>query len=179
MTIHAELQNLNQSSPWVELYTLDASSLGGSVYYFSPQCYPDGSLVVWQGNTYVFIPIMTSGWEVIGSTSQGGTSQPTPQLQISNTNKVLLTAVVALGNLVGAKLTRHRTFQKFLDGQPSADSTQYIGPDVYYINQKTAHNKNSITFQLVNPIDMPGKMLPGRQVLKDGPYKFPGVLVWR
>lgn len=179
MTIEVELQNINQPSPLVDLYTLDASMLGGSTYYFTSNYYPGGTSVVWQGNTYLFIPIQSAGWEVLGSTSQGSASQPTPTFTISNVNKILLTAVVALGNLVGAKLTRYRTFQKFLDGQGSADPTQYIGPDIFYINQKTSHTKNAISFQLINPIDMPGKMLPGRQILKDGQFAFPGVVVWR
>lgn len=179
MTVQTELQNINQTSPWVELYILDCSTIGGTTYYFTPNYYPTGSAVVWQGNTYTFIPIQSAGWEIAGATSQGGATQPTPTISISNVNKTLLTAVVALGNLVGAKLTRYRTYQKFLDGQPSADPTQYIGPDIFYVNQKTGHNKNVITFQLINPIDMPGKMLPGRQVLKDGAYRFPGVLVYR
>lgn len=179
MTINSELSKINQDSGLVELFTLDCSSLGGATYYFTSNYYTDGSVVEWQGNTYTFIPIQSSGWETLGSTNQGAATQPTPSITVSNVNKVLLTAVVSLGNIVGAKVTRYRTFQKFLDGQPSADSTQYVGPDVYYVNQKTTHTKNQITFQLINPIDMPGKQLPARQVLKDGLYPFPGVLVYR
>jgi|ERR1035437_8456522 lambda family phage minor tail protein L len=179
MTIRSELQTLDQGVPLVDLYNLDLTSLGGTVYYFTSTCYPDGTQVVWQYHTYLFIPIQSTGWEVMGSTTQGSASQPTPTITISNANKVLLTAVVAMGNLVGAKLTRYRTFQKFLDNQSAADQTQYLGPDIFYINQKTSHTKHAISFQLINPIDMPGKQLPGRQVLKDGAAAFPGVLVWR
>lgn len=179
MTIRAELQLLNQTSPWVEMYILDCSSLGGSIYYFSPSVYTTGTAITWQGQVYTFIPIASSGWEIRGGTAQGGGSQPTPTITVSNVNKILLNAVVTLGDIVGAKLTRYRTFQKFLDGQPSANTTEYIGPDVFYINQKISHTHDAISFQLVNPIDSPGKMLPGRQVLKDGPNPFPGVLIYR
>lgn len=178
-TIIEELQLLNQSSPYIELYELDCTALGGLTYHFTNNLYENGTQVVWQGNNYTFIPIQSTGWEIMGGTANGSTSQPTPTITVSNVNKILLNAVVTLGDIVGAKLTRYRTFQKFLDGQPAEDSSEFLGPDVYYINQKVAHNNSIISFQLINPIDLPGKYLPGRQILKDAPDGFPGVLVYR
>lgn len=175
MTIRSELQVLEKTSPVVELYTLDCSGIGGTIYYFTPNVYPDGTPVVWKTHSYTFIPIATEGWQVSGGTSSGSTTQPTPTLTISNVNKILLNAVVTLGDITGAKLTRYITLQKFLDGQPSADQTQFIGPDVYYVYAKTAHNRNSITWQMINPIDAPGKFLPVRQALRT---TFPGLTPW-
>lgn len=171
-TINQELQNLDQTSGLCELHILDCTNLGGSIYRFSPNCYADGTQIVWQGYPYIHIPIQSSGWDL----TSGGT-QPQPQISISNVSRILLQAVVNLGDIAGATYLRYRTFAKYLDGEIEADATQYIGPDSYIIGKKVVHNKNIITFQLASIIDLPGRKIPARQVLKD--KGFPGVSIYR
>lgn len=169
----SELHQLHQTSPFIELYTIDATHLNGSVYRFTPNVLASGSYVVFQTNTYIALPIMTDGWEL---TATG--AQPRPTLAISNVNKILLDAVVTQGDLVGAKVTRMRTFAKFLDGEPTADPNAYIDPvDVYYIEQKVAHNNKIISWQLASPVEAFGQKLPRRQFLKD--VGFPGISRYR
>ena len=170
----ADLQNLSQSSALVDLYILDASAIGGSIYHFTAHVMPNYSPVAFGGQTYTAIPIQTTGWDF---TATG--PAPKPTLAIANPLKVLLGAVISLKDLVGAKLTRIRTFEKYLDGGSSPDSSKFIGPDVYFVEQKTVHDNTLIQWQLTSVIDRMGMRLPRRQVLKDPtpqtPEGFPGV----
>lgn len=167
-TPNTDLVNLNQTSGFVELFVLDCTALGGSVYRFTNNTTAAGGSLSFGSVTYSAMPITTDGWDF---TSTGTTPKPT--LTISNVNKTLLGAVQSLGDLVGAKMTRYRTFEKYLDSGSSPDGTKYIGPDVYIVEQKTAHNKNLIQWQMTSIIDRMGMKIPRRQVLKD--KGFPGV----
>lgn len=171
MTIQQTVLNLDITSGFVELYILDCSNIGGSIYHFSPNLNADGTGVIWGGITYSPISISTNGWEI----SAAGT-QFKPTISISNVNKVLLTSVITLGDIIGAKLTRIRTFATFLDAGATPDTSQFFPADIYFIDQKTSHDHTLITWQLSSIIDRFGMQLPGRQVLKD--YGFPGVGVY-
>lgn len=166
MTIETEIHKQHQSSPLVELFTLDCSSIGGLTYRFTNHFAESGS-VAFNGLTYTSLPIAATGYEL---TTSG--TQPRPTLTVSNVTSVLLNAVITLGDIVGCKVSRIRTYEKFLDGQPTTDTTQYLGPDVYFIEQKSSHTKTAITWQLASSLDRLGTMLPRRQVLKS---EFPGI----
>lgn len=161
MPIAQDLQNQHQTSPLIELYTLDCSNLGGSVYRFTPMFAESGS-VSFQGQQYFSIPIQTEGWEV---TSSG--TQPRPTLQVSNTHGAVLNAVITLGDIVGAKVTRLRTYEKYLDGMPEADANMHLRPDVLQVEQKTSHTNTHIAWQLSTILERLGTKLPRRQILKD------------
>lgn len=167
-TPYSDLQNLNQNSAFIELFELDATAIGGTLYRFTPNVSEAGGSMSFAGNLYTAIPIVTTGWDF---TSAG--APPKPTLSISNVNKTLLSAVISMGDLVGATLTRRRTFERFLDGSAEADGTMFLGPDTYVIEQKTQHNKNLITWQMTSIIDRLGMRIPRRQILKD--KGFPGV----
>ena len=166
-----ELRKLHQTSPFIELFKLDCSAIGGATYHFTPNVTSSGGSIAFGGITYLPLPIQTTGWEF---TANGTQARPT--LTVSNVNQTLLNAVVTLKDLRNARVVRTRTFEKFLDGQPTADSTAYINPvDVYYVFQKTAHNKNVITWVLANEMEAFKQRVPARQFLKDGPGGFPGI----
>jgi lambda family phage minor tail protein L len=180
-TIYSDLQQLSQPSPWVSLFTLDTTALGGTIYRFTPNIYANGTYLSFANNTYMPLPMDFTGWEVMASTTGGQGAMPRPQLSVSNANKTLLAVVISLGDLVGATLTRVRTFQKYLDGQPNANTAQIIGPDVFTIAQKTSHTNQQIVWQMTNPMDIPTAKLPARQILKDPSTLsagFPGVQVY-
>ena len=161
-TIQTDLVELNQTSGFIELYELDATVLGGGIWHFTNNVDVNGNSVLFGNTFYMALPIKTEGWDF---TSTGQTPKPT--LTVSNVNKTLLGAVSTLGDLVGAKLTRYRTYEKYLASGSSPDGSKYIGPDVYLIEQKVGHNKNFITWQMTSIIDRMGMKLPRRQVLKD------------
>lgn len=134
-----------------------------------------GPTIKWQGTIYTPFPIETTGF-----INNGTTAAPAkPTLSVSNANQFLLASVLSLGDLVGAKLTRWRTFSRFLDGQSDADPNAHFIPDVFLIDQKTSHTKNAIQWSLVSPMDRQGMLLPKRQILKDqttsSDVYFPGV----
>lgn len=174
-TVSAELYKLQQTSGFIELFTLDATTIsGGSIYRFTNHPDSVGGGLTYSGVTYQPFPISTSGWEY---SNTGGTIAR-PSISISNVNKTILSAVINLGDLVGAKFTRIRTYAKFLDGAANANTSAYIGPDVYYINQLTYMDNEIITFELANSLDRMGMLFPRRLVLKDPSVKnlyAPGV----
>lgn len=171
--INPELQKSEQGSAFVELYSVDATAFGGSLYYFCNQKNISGGNVVFGGITYQAMPIQVTGWDL---SSTGTSAKPT--LSISNLSKVLLAAVISQGDLVGAKVTRTRTFAKFLADGATPNATAFIGPDKMVIEQKTFHDRSMIQFQLSSVMDRMGMKLPRRQVLKDANHlgcAFPGV----
>lgn len=145
----------------VSLFRLDASSAGGQVYYFC-QGATGGVPVTFSGATYTPIDIEFQGMEI-----NAGGVLPTPTMQISNTNGYIQDLVNTYGDIIGCELRRVRTFKRFLDGQPEADPSAFIGPDVFRIEQKTNENAVFIEWSLSAAIDQEGKMLPGRVVLRD------------
>lgn len=180
-TIQTNTSVLHSSDGFVDLYVLDASNLGGSVYHFSPQSYSDGTLLSWGGQSYQVMPIGIDSAELMAKP----TTLPRPTLTISNVGAPLISAIVALGDLVGAKLIHYRTKVSYLDGQANADTTRYQGPTIWYIFQKVVQTNQTIQFALASVLDRPGLMFPIRQVLKDpninppdGIY-FPGVQPYR
>lgn len=163
--------------PLVELFYLDTRMCGpqGLEYYFTPMTEYIGphtgqpeDYIRFGGVVYTPFPIVTKGWEY----SFDG-APPKPTLMISNATKFLQAAVIQMGDLVGAKLIRTRTFMNFLDGQPDADIGQYFPRDIYYIDQKTMHNKNVIEWSLLSSVERGGVMLPLRQLLPE--KGFPGI----
>lgn len=179
--INTKLSVLHSSDGLVDLYVVDASALGGSVYHFSPQSYSDGSLLTWGGQAYNLCPIGIDGFEVKSDAS----SFPRPTLTINNTGGgPLLSAVSALGDLVGATVTHYVTKVSYLDGQSDASTSEYKGPFIWRIISRAMDNQ-TITFTLADPLDLQGMMFPIRQILidqgvnqPDGIY-FPGVAPYR
>jgi lambda family phage minor tail protein L len=166
-TLIEELQALDGSSPLIELYTLDCTPLGGAVVHFTNTESTAGTSISFGGVAYTPIPLQTAGWEF---TSTG--NQPSPTITISNVSRQLLSYTVTLGDLVGARLTKIVTVGRFLDDGDTPDSSQFLGPEVYVIDQKTAHTNQFITWQLVGVLNQVNQYLPRRQVLRKD---FPGV----
>lgn len=172
----SNLSSLNGLGNYIELYDLDCTNIGGAFYRFTANTFADAtsnSVVYWQGNQYTAIPLETRGWE-----APSGSSAPArPTMRVSNVKQVMLPAVIALGDIVGAKVTRWRTFTKYLDGQPSADPTCYFAPVTYYVQQMRELTQEYIEWQLASYLDREGIKLPREQVLRD--VNAPGVSIYR
>lgn len=149
----------------ITLFDLDASALGGDVLHFTTSAY-DTSAIQWRGNTYSPMPVEADGWE------WGGDSLPTPKLRVANVNSVIGAMVIAYGDLLGATVTRWKTFDRFLDGQPDADPDFYIQKDVYRIERKSSHNRRAIEWELAAAMDHAGRKIPGRQVLRTCGWRY-------
>lgn len=171
MKVRADIQSFAPGAI-VELYELDTTVVGGTdVLRFTPHGPNElGGDIVWGGRTYVRLPIEASGFARSG---QG--ALPRPKLAMANVTG--LVGAVA-DSLIGAKLTRTRTFVKYLDainfasGNPSADPNQWIDREIWFVDRKSVENKVVVEFELAAAFDLAGVMLPRRQIVQN-------VCAWR
>jgi lambda family phage minor tail protein L len=167
-TITAEGNKLSPDT-YMELFDFDASIIGGTLSHYTNT--PTDSLnpILWRGNSYYPLP-----FEVTGVESRGdGTASARPHIAISNVNKFLMAAILSLGDLIGMRVTRWRTFYKYTDAGSSPNSLMYYPLDTWIITKKVAMSKNGIQFEMSSPLDRPGLKLPRQLILRD--QGFPGV----
>jgi len=144
---------------------------------------------IWFGGVkYVAAPIQASGFEV----STKGTL-PRPKLSLTvNTEGVEFISILKnlmkdLGDLSNAKVTRIRTFSKYLDYQNfyvtngdgskatpertiveripddlTPDPNATLPKDIYYIDRKSMEDKQSLEFELSSILELDGMVLPSR-----------------
>ena len=162
MTVKADLQKLEPGS-LIELLELDATVLGGDVAYFHGHAQTEA--IWWQGNQYVGWPIKAEGFEITGE------KQPVPKLAVGNVNGSISALCMYYDDLVGAKITRRRTFAQYLDavnfpdGNPTADPTQGFPDDVWFIERKSGESSDAVEFELASALDFAGVQLPRRQII--------------
>lgn len=157
--IKADIQRLDVGSSLVSLYALDASAIGGAVYYFTPMT-DGGKPVVFNGITYYPLPVEITGMEVTGDGRL-----PRPRMRVGNVLLTFVGLVNACNDAVGAKVTRLRTFAKYIDGHSAADANAQFPADVFYIEQKISQNKELIEWELVTPLDIGNMMIPRFQAI--------------
>jgi lambda family phage minor tail protein L len=145
----------------VELFTFDATPIGGSIYNFTQGRHTATSLA-FNGVTYFPMDVEAEGWEW-----SGRGPLPTPTLRVSNVNRVFQSLVLTYDDLVDCIVTRIKTFSRFLDGQADADPTQHYPIDVYSIERKVSMNRLMIEWELASLLDHEGKPLPARTVVRD------------
>lgn len=147
----------------------DEDRWAGAIYDYKSD--PEGtkwlSDIIWQGEVFVAAPINTDGIEV---RSDGRASNPT--LAISNTlgGNPYAVSVLCLqyGDFAGSKLTIITTMAKFLDdanftyGNP--DQSDEHKKSVWFIEQKTEEDRETVKFELSNPIDLEGLRIPSREI---------------
>ena len=172
MGILADIQTLEPGAR-VELFELDATSILGDHLFFHG--YPQASPIFWQGNAY-----MPWAIEAQAFARDGSGQQPSPTLTVGNIGVdingnplagVISSMCMLLDDMVGAKIIRHVTLAQYLDaanfpeGNPSADPTQELPQEIWYIEQKTSETSASVEFMLSNALDFNGVQLPQRQIL--------------
>jgi lambda family phage minor tail protein L len=163
--VAAEVQRLSTDA-LVHLYTLDATGIGIDLVLRWTPSVIDGSTVPralsFDGIQYTPYPIEAEGFEW-----RGKGPAPRPRVRVSNIGNVAGSLIVGYDDLVGAKVTRLRTFARFLDGFPNADPTSFIEPDVWFIERKVTHNPVQIEWELSSILDQQGRRLPGRQCMRE------------
>jgi lambda family phage minor tail protein L len=155
--ITADVQLLEPGN-LVELFEVDCTEMGGDLLRF--HAHLQSGPIVWQGNTYSAWPISASGFERTGSATQ-----PSPTITVGNVDGSISALCIALADLVGAKVKRHRTLVKYLDGQPGADPTAEMPVELWVIEQKTGETNLQVEFTLSSVLDFSGRQLPARQVV--------------
>lgn len=169
MTISADLQSSTPGN-LVVLYSLDTGPIGGSdILSFFTDVNPLGNTLRWGAVDHVRFPIEATGFE---RTSQG--TIPRPKLIVANINGQIGNFGRLYGGLEGAKLTRTRTFLKYLDASnfpggvnPSADPNQYIDKEIWFIARRATENRIFIEYELAASFDLGEVKLPRRQIIQN------------
>jgi phage-related protein len=133
MAIRSDIQ---QAAPGaiIELFELDATPQGApSVYRFVNWANPVGGDVVWRGQTYTRYPVEAEGFEL-----SGRGALPRPKLRVANANGLMGALAVAMDDLLGAKVTRWRTFVKYLDSANFPPSVQPVTNGLTLTRSSTA-----------------------------------------
>lgn len=169
MTIRADIQSLAPTA-LLELFVLDSTNLpGGSVMRFHPGTNGLSQPVVWQGLSYQPLPVEAQGFDL----SARGVL-PRPKLVVANAGGYLSAEVKSFNDYVGCKVTRKRTFAKYLDTvnfpggvNPDADPNQFLPDDLWYVERKVSENRYLIEFELSSAFDLMGQKLPNRQIIQN------------
>jgi lambda family phage minor tail protein L len=171
--VAAEIQGLSPDAV-IELFDLDMTSIGGPLVHFHAGTNSLYQPIVWQGVTYTPYPIIASGFEF-----NGRGQLPRPKITVSNIVSGISALVLLYGDLIGCKVTRRRTFQKFLDAvnfaggvNATADSTAEFPQDIFYIEQRVSESRDAVEFQLSASFDFQGLQLPRRPIVQN-------VCTWR
>lgn len=162
MTITADVQTLEPGA-LVELWVLDGTILGAGIQRFHG--HNQQASIWWQGNEFPPWPIQATGF------ARTGDQQPVPKLAVDNTSSFITNLCLTYDDMVGAKLTRIRTLGKFLDAanfggvNPTADSTQQMTPEVWFIERKSAEGADVVEFEMTSALDVGQVRLPRRQLI--------------
>ena len=191
------LQGITPSA-LIELFQLELNVVQHGVaetYYFHAGTnLSDNGGLIWDGQTYMPLPIEVEGFEYSG---QG--SLPRPKLRISNIMGTITALILTLPEgLEAAKLTRIRTLARFIDsanfpagtdhlltedtfallyedngfifqevGNPFGlpDPTAEFPREIYFVDRKSAENRNVVEFELASAFDIAGIRAPKRQCI--------------
>ncbi len=167
MGIKSEIQKLNPSAV-IDLIEVDATVVGGDILYFHAGTNELGGDVVWQGITYIRLPIEMEGFE-----QRSNSTLPRPVLRVSNAQGLIAAVAREVNYFLGAKVTRRRTLARFLDavnftnGNLEADPDQHLADEIWYVDRKSVENSKLIEFELAALMDLYGIAIPRRQVVQN------------
>jgi lambda family phage minor tail protein L len=167
MAIASEIQLLAPTA-LIELFALDLGKYGGPVLRWHSGTNELSGDVVWQGATYSRFPVEAAGFD-----RRTGGTLPRPNIKASNVLGTLAAQSRAYGEFLGCKLTRKRTFARYLDavnfstGNPTADPNQSFPDDIFYVDRKANENASFIEWELAAAFDVTGVKLPRRQVIQN------------
>jgi lambda family phage minor tail protein L len=171
----------------IELFQLELNVEQHGVaetYYFHAGTNTNGyGDLVWNGQAYMAMPIEVEGFEYSG---QG--TLPRPKMRISNIMGTITALILTLPEgLEGAKFTRIRTLGRYLDAvnfpdgayvvsgywaigyesgtSATADPTAEFPREIYFVDRKSAENRDVVEFELASAFDMAGIRAPKRQCI--------------
>lgn len=154
----------------VEMFEFDPTKLPGfstsPILRWHPGTQVDRDPIVWQGRTYEPYPMEAEGFE------QSATGKlPRPTLRAANIGGSLGAYLRTMQDGLGAKITRRRTYGKYLDavnfpgGNVNANPNAHFEDEIFYLSRKIAENPIFVEFEMAVPFDIAGTMLPRRQVI--------------
>ena len=170
MTTPPEVQRPSLGNK-VTLFILDFTPIvpTADLVYFTPSVIT-GANVLFDGNSYSPFPVEAEGFEW---TSEG--TLPRPIFRLSNVAisgisylSPITSFLIQYQDCVGAEVTRIMTLEKHLDTGSDPDPNITLGPnETWIIRRKRLANPEVVEFELGAAIDVQGRMLPGRQILRD------------
>ena len=114
--------------------------------------------------TYTAFPVESEGWEV-----RGTGSLPRPTIRFANVNQYWNAYLTDYDDLVGAKVIRRRTLEKYLSSNPPIEFNR----DIFYIERKVTENATRVEFELSSAFDVQGIKLPRRTIVAARcPWKY-------
>lgn len=152
----------------VDLFILDTTGIEdldgdpGGLLYFTAGLNDTMGSIVFQGNTYNPYPIQITGFEFSGTGKA-----PHPRVSVSNILGLMTSMNFQYDDLVRAKVTRKRTFARYLDGEPEADPTAEFPLEIFYIERKVSETTLVVEYELTGIYDLDGFMLPNTQIVAD------------
>lgn len=166
MGIRADVSGLAPQQ-LIELFEWDDTVIGGSnvVHWFNGTGYNQAP-ITWQGVIYEPFPVQAEGFEY---TSTG--TLPRPTLKVSNIGGYIGEYLRSLSGALRSKVTRRRTLGKYLDavnfpdGNPTADPSQHMPDEIFYVARKANENPIFVEVELAVAFDAEGIKLPRRQVI--------------
>jgi len=160
--IASDVQKL-QFGNFVTLFELDLSDIGSNqILYFTEAIDDDFTPIIFNAREYTPIHLDSDGWQTTGQETL-----PRPKIRVSNVLLSFTAHIYTFDDMIGAKLIRRRTLEKYLDGKPEANPNAEFAPDVYRIRQKTQMTKAAVEFELSPYMDFEGISIPKRQILRD------------
>lgn len=156
----------------VTLFEVDCTGIDGGFERYHN--HNDG-VITWQGKEYHPWAIEARNFE---RTGEG--QQPLPELAVGNIGVdaegnpitgVVTALCLAMDDLIGAKVTRRRTFAKYLDaanfaeGNPSADPNEHLPDEQWIVSRRKSETPEAVTFELSSPLQFDGVQLPARQII--------------
>lgn len=192
MSIGADLQQLNSGeSPYIELFEVQINET--DFIYITNYIEGFGSSPEEKFNTVQFrdydtpatireyypVPAQMDGIE---HKSEGQFPQPSftvaniLRTTTGNDSFQALLGSVSYEDLLGLKVIRRRTLQKYLvGGSGDAQPPVELPRDIYYLDRIEDENPQSVTFTTVLPIDFTGVTLPKRNIIGNRcPWKYQG-----
>ena len=136
---------------------------GGPFPWSEPRADGSPRNVVFGGVSYTPFPLLIEG---ISWTTRG--AMPRPRVTVPDVDSYFTQLLVGYESLLACSVSRVRVFAANLDGGPDPDSTSFFGPETWYVDRIARHRAGEeVVIELANPLDLQGKMLPGRQVIRD------------
>jgi len=145
----------------VELFIVDLTNVGGGITYWVNSSSATQGTITYDGNVYLPRAIKAEGFE---KNTQGSLPQPTLE---TFADPGLRAAMLTYKDFIGGKLTRIKTFSRFLDGEADADPDQIFPAEVWIFEQKMEAHKALIKWRLSSILEQDGILLPKRVYLKE------------
>ena len=106
--------------------------------------------------SYSAYPLEATGFE-----RRATGTLPRPSIRFANINAYFNTYLSNFDDLLGAKIIRRRTLQKYLTTNPPVE----LHREIYYIERKVTENGIMVEFELASSFDAQGIKLPRRTIV--------------